>query len=180
MKLGTRKHRLKQKTLRRRQRNRKLAILKQARAKQPQIHPKLRQRALWRVGAWNVRRWGATYVPYDPRTKTCALFHLASRRNWNAIRLADTVFSTTSTQQVCIAGRTWTIIPDRRVAIALDERATWAWNQGGLKRAVARPNQGRALLVLVLLPRTGYHKGLGLIAVYAPTTGLVDKNSTQP
>ena len=173
MKLGTRKHRLKQKTLRRRQRNRKLAILKQARAKQPQRHPKLRQRALWRVGAWNVRRWGAIYVPYDPWTKTCALLHLASRRTWNAILLADTAFNTSAPQQVRIASRTWTIIPDGRVAIALDEKATWAWNQGGFKRAVARPNQGRALLVL--LPRIGYHKGLGLIAVYAPTT---DANRT--
>jgi hypothetical protein len=114
------------------------------------------------VGAWNVRRWGATNVPYDPWTKTCSIFKLARQRTWNVVLLTDVAFPESTPKQVSVDGTTWTILVAGGVAVALDSWATQTWVQ------VSSPDHGRALLVH--LPREGFRKGLGLIVAYAPTS----------
>ena len=58
----------------------------------------------WKFGSWNVRRWGATAVPYDPWTKTQSLFRLANQRGWQAMMLSDVGVGNNSNYQVCGGG----------------------------------------------------------------------------
>ena len=150
--------RLKRKTLARRKRTRSLAILKQQRKAQRPRHRKYKQRTLWKVGVWNVRRWGAPNVPYDPWTKTCSIFKLARQRQWNVVLLTDVAFPESTPKQVKVDGITWSILVAGKVAVAMDNWATQTWIQGGKVQQVSSPDRGRALLVH--LPREGYRKGL--------------------
>ena len=158
---------MKRKTWVRRKLSRKRGILKTIRKQRTgRFHPTCKQRRLWKVGAWNVRKWGATLVPYDPWTKTRVLFRLANTRGWHTLLLSDVSLADITSTQITVDNTKWTILVSGKVAIAMDETLTHAWTQGGGKRAHS-PN-GRSLLVLI--PRAGQIPGIALVATYAPTS----------
>ena len=53
----------------------------------PNPSPRKPPRRIWRIGTWNVRRWGSTGTPYDLLTKTDCIFRLAVSRRWDALFL---------------------------------------------------------------------------------------------
>ena len=81
---------MKRKTWLRKKLGRKRSILKAINKKKlGRFHRKCKQRRLWKIGAWNVRRWGAPNVPYDPWdpwSKTRCIFRLATMARANVGR----------------------------------------------------------------------------------------------
>lgn len=71
--------------------------------------------------------------------------------------LSDVNFAHDDAKQCVVDQKTWTIITAGKVAIALDEKATTAWNKGGQSQQVGHPKTGRALMVH--LPRQDIRKG---------------------
>lgn len=168
---------MKRKTWLRQKRQRRLSIWKQCCKKRTQNRtPGHRQRTVWNVGIWNVRRWGATFTPYDPWLKTQAIFRLAKIRNWDIIILADVNMSDTEMTTVTVDSDEWSIILNGKVGIALNARTTTAWTAGGRRVYKPRPTQGRSLMVH--LPRKGYTKGLAIIAAYAPISSARNQDIT--
>ena len=157
----------KRKLLARRRRNRKLAIFLRYRRQRSNgrgIGP--RKRHTWKVGAWNVRRWGATNTPYDPFTKTAALFQVVNARKWDAVLLTDVTFHRDGTHDLWVDGHKWKLVVEGKVAIAMGEAMGQRWEAGGARSFKSRPGQGRVLGLH--FPRQGRRKGLMLIVCYAP------------
>ena len=120
----------------------------------------------WKVGAWNVRRWGATNTPYDPFTKTAALFQVVNARKWDAVLLTDVTFHRDGTHDLWVDGHKWKLVVEGKVAIAMGEAMGQRWEAGGARSFKSRPGQGRVLGLH--FPRQGRRKGLMLIVCYAP------------
>ena len=110
---------------------RRLAILRRLRRGRP-YNRRRRQVRRWRIGSWNVRRWGSTGVPYDPWTKTVCLLRLAEKRRWDAILLADVRFESDGVHTVDLPrGGKWKIIVAGLVAVALSEESADMWETQG-------------------------------------------------
>ena len=69
-------------------------------------------------------------------------------------------------------GRTWTLVHRGRVGIMLSDSLTAKWREGGA-HVVARGRADRRTTrcMSVLIPRKGRHRGMSLMAVYAPVSG---------
>ena len=156
---------MKRKTWLRKKLGRKRSILKAInKTKLGRYHRKCKQRRLWKIGAWNVRKWGASNVPYDPRGKTRCVFRLATKRGWHALILSDVSLQDMTSTSFMVDDTLWIVLVSGKVAIAMDETVARIWQRGGHMRYDS-PN-GRSLLAL--LPRQGYVPGIAIIAVYAP------------
>ena len=130
---------MKRKTWLRKKLGRKRSILKAINKKKlGRFHRKCKQRRLWKIGAWNVRRWGAPNVPYDPWSKTRCIFRLATKRGWRALMLAHVSLQDMNSTNFTVDDTKWTVLVSGKVAIATEDTLAQSWQRGDSSALIPR------------------------------------------
>lgn len=91
-------------------------------------------------------------------------------RRWDAICFSDVRFPVEGHRHLTILSTHWHLVVRGKVAIALGPRLTQAWRQGGCIEHTSRSRQQRTLLLRI--PRQGMTKGVSIVSVYAPQSGV--------
>jgi hypothetical protein len=80
------------------------------------------------LGTWNTRQLGATTGYIEQDLKLGALMDLWDTRKWEMVALTDTKLGPSTTLATPNGTRPkWTVLSRGRVALALNERWTQAW-----------------------------------------------------
>ena len=128
---------------------------------------KRQSKRLATLGTWNTRQLGATTGYIDQDLKLEALMDLWDVRQWEMVALTDTKLGPSTTLATHTKTRPpWTVISRGRVALALNERWTQAWQHS--KSPIHTDGKGQQCRMMLVQIPCFQRLGLAILTTYAP------------
>ena len=123
------------------------------------------------LGTWNTRQLGATTGYIDQDLKLEALMDLWDNRKWEMAALTDTKLGPSAILATPNSTRPkWTVLSRGRVALALNERWTQAWQHS--KLPIHTDGKGHQCRMMLVQIPCFQRLGLAFLVTYAPSSNV--------